>query len=100
MEQSEPPSAAFVAGDSEFEGGLSAGVAEDSGTGEEAAAQGAEFGAVRLAKPTLQPDAKIVGRNGEMAGRFRGPERTAAQARQAKLGPEFLDPFSISARPL
>lgn len=69
--QAPPPGAPLFVGDGEFEGGFSAAVAEDRGRGEEAAAQGAEFGAVGLAESALKADAKVVGRNGQMAGRLR-----------------------------
>lgn len=87
-----PPSAALGRGDGELEGGPAGGVAEDRGAGKQAPAQGGQFRALRLTEPALETDAQVVGADGEVTGRFGGPERAAAQALQAKLGAEFLDP--------
>ena len=91
-EENVPPSAALGSGDGEFERGFASGVTEDRGAGKQAPAQGGEFGALRLTEPALEADAQVVGADGEVTGRFGRPERAAAQALQAKLGAEFLDP--------
>ena len=87
-----PPSAAFFGGDGELERGLAGGVTEDRGAGKQPPAQRREFGALGLAESALETDAQVVGADGEVAGRFGRPKRAAAQAFQAELGAEFLDP--------
>ena len=71
--------------------GLPASLAEDRGAGEQAPAQRVQFRTLGLAEPALQTDTMVVGADGEVTGRFRRPERPAAQALQAKLGAHFLD---------
>jgi len=97
-EENVPPMAALGGGDGEFERGLAGGVAEDRSAGKQAPAQRGQFRPLGLTEPALEADAKIVGADGEVAGRFGRPERTAAQALQAELGAEFLDSvFDIGA---
>lgn len=97
-QEGEPPSAGWITGDGEFEGGVSCHAAEDGGAGEELAAERAEFGAMRLAEPALERDAQVVGGDGEVAGRFGRPKRAAAQALQPELRAEFPDAvFDVSA---
>ncbi len=97
-EENVPPMAALGSGDGEFERGLAGGVAEDRSAGKQARAQRGQFRPLGLTEPALEADAKIVGADGEVAGRFGRPERTAAQALQAELGAEFLDSvFDIGA---
>jgi hypothetical protein len=86
-----PPGAGLGSGDGEFEGRFARRAAEDDGAGEEVAAEGAEFGAAGLAEAALQADAKIVGGDREVTGRFGRPERAAAQVVPPELRPEFLD---------
>src|SRR5687767_13981868 len=78
--KNQPPGAVFLSGDGEFDRALASGSAENGGAGKEPPAQGREFGALRLAEPTLKTDAEIVGADGEVTGGLGGPERTAAQA--------------------
>ncbi len=93
-----PPMAAVGRSDGEFECELARGVAEDRGAGKPAPAQRRELGTLGLTEAALETDAEIEGADGEMTGRFGRPERTAAQALQAKLGAELLDPiFDVGA---
>lgn len=91
-EENAPPMAALWRGDGEFERGFASGVTEDRGAGKEPPPQRGELGALRLTEPALEPDAQVVGADGEVIRGFGCPERAAAQALQAKLGAEFLDP--------
>lgn len=72
--------------------------AEDRGAGKKPPAKGGQLGALRLAEPSLETNAQVVGAEGEMAGGLGRPERTATQALQTKLGAQFLDAvFDIRA---
>ena len=79
-EEDVPPMAALGRSDGEFERGLAGGVAEDRSAGKQAPAQRGRFRPLGLTEPALEADAQVVGADGEMAGRFVRPERTAAQA--------------------
>lgn len=93
-----PPSAALGRGDGELVGALASGVAEDRGAGKQPPAQRGQFLPLGLAAPALQADAEVVDADGVMARGLGRPERAAAQALQAKLGAEFLDPvFDVGA---
>ncbi len=95
-----PPAAVFFRGDGELERGLAGGVAEDRGTAEQAPAQGGQFGALGLAQQALEPDAEVVGADGQVAGRLGGPERAQAEALSPNWAPRSLMRLSMSARPL